>query len=102
MAASEPKFLLDANVYITASNLYYAFDLVPKFWSCLVDLAKQGRAVSIDRVRDELTNTNDRLGDWVANTYAFAFLYTRDDPEILDAYRNLQAWAQSQTQYDRG
>jgi hypothetical protein len=102
MADNGAKYLLDANVFITASNLYYAFDLVPKFWSCLVDLAGQGRAVSIDRVRDELVNTNDRLSAWASSDYAFAFLSTRDDPEVLDAYRNLQGWAQSQKQYDRG
>ncbi len=34
--SAPPVYLLDANVFITASRRYYAFDLVPTFWSALV------------------------------------------------------------------
>ncbi len=45
MAAGK-LYVLDANVYITAANTYYHFDLVGSFWTTLVDLAKQGAQAS--------------------------------------------------------
>ena len=36
-------FLLDANVLITANDDYYPIKHIPRFWSWLIDRAKQGR-----------------------------------------------------------
>jgi hypothetical protein len=35
-------YLLDANVLITASNLYYPIDGVPEFWDWIAHMAEQG------------------------------------------------------------
>jgi hypothetical protein len=35
-------YLIDANVLITAHNLYYPVDAVPEFWSWLAHQAEQG------------------------------------------------------------
>ncbi len=35
-------YLLDANVLITAHNLYYAIDAVPEFWAWLVHKGSAG------------------------------------------------------------
>ena len=35
-------YLLDANVPITASNLYYPIDAVPEFWEWILHLAERG------------------------------------------------------------
>jgi hypothetical protein len=96
--SSDAKYLLDANVYITAKNTYYAFDLAPQFWEVLAKLGTEGRAVSIDRVYDELSNGKDALAQWVQE-HSSTFLSTRDDAHILDAYRHLQQWATSQSQF---
>lgn len=65
-----PPFLLDANIFIEAAQRYYAFDLVPTFWQALIDLAESGQLLSIDRVKDELTNTDDDLARWAKQEFA--------------------------------
>jgi hypothetical protein len=57
-------YLLDANVFITAARLYYAFDLVPGFWEWLAAQGDAGNIGSIPRVRAELTGSTDPLSDW--------------------------------------
>jgi type I restriction enzyme M protein len=69
-----PEYLLDANVFIEAARRYYAFDLVPRFWTSLVELGRSGRGRSIDRVRDELERGRDRLAEWAVADFADGFL----------------------------
>ena len=57
--------LLDANVFITAKNLHYSFDVFPGFWNWLDDSAATGEIASTDMVYDELINQGDDLSDWV-------------------------------------
>ena len=46
--------LVDSDVFITAKNLYYAFDICPGFWKSVVHHHRAGRVFSTDRVRGEL------------------------------------------------
>jgi len=65
-------YLLDANVLITAHNLYYGVDAVPEFWSWL---AHQGEAGNIkmpletfEEVKDGSTDEQaDLLFAWIRN-----------------------------------
>lgn len=58
---TDKKYLLDANVFIEAKRRYYAFDVCPGFWECLV-WHHQGACVeSIDRVKQELELGDDDL-----------------------------------------
>lgn len=92
------KYLLDANVFIQAARCYYAFDLVPAFWIVLVRLARDGKIESIDRVRDEIIPGKDDLAEWVRNNFFHAFSSTNDDA-IIQSYREIITWVDSQTQY---
>ena len=65
--ASARVFLLDANVFIEAKRRYYAFDLCPGFWDCLIWHHGAARIQSIDRVRQELERGGDDLSDWVVS-----------------------------------
>jgi len=56
-------FLLDANIFIEAHRRYYAFDIAPPFWMALINHAKNGRLLSIDRVEIELKRGGDELAD---------------------------------------
>ena len=47
-------YLVDSDVFITAKNLYYAFDICPGFWKSVVHHHLEGRVFSVDRVRSEL------------------------------------------------
>ena len=90
---TETRYLLDANVFITAARHYYAFDLAPKFWKCLEEHAKTGRVQSIDRVKEELLRGKDDLADWAKSAFAGAFAATTH-PDVLAAFGLIMAWAQ--------
>jgi hypothetical protein len=95
---ADTRYLLDANIFITAARQYYAFDLAPKFWKCLEENAKAGRVQSIDRVKGELLKGNDDLADWAKGAFADAFA-TTDDPAVITVYSQIMAWAQAQAQF---
>ncbi|MFH1595355.1 MAG: DUF4411 family protein [Pseudomonadota bacterium] len=71
-----PAFVLDADVFITAKNLYYAFDLAPGFWKSLINHAGNGRILSIDYVKGELEKGKDQLAQWAKNDFSHAFIST--------------------------
>ena len=86
-------YVLDANVFIEAANHYYAFDLVPAFWKCLVDYAEAGRIRSVDRVKRELARGNDPLASWARHEFGDAFAST-DEEDVFGAYTDIINWAQ--------
>ena len=49
-----PRFIVDSDVFITAKNTYYAFELCPGFWKGLIHQHQRGRNFSIDRIKNEL------------------------------------------------
>lgn len=57
--------VLDTNVFIEPKNRYYPFDICPGFWEFLIADFKDGNAVSVLSVRDELLAQEDDLSDWV-------------------------------------
>jgi hypothetical protein len=62
-------YLLDANVLITASRLYYPIDQVPEFWSWLQHQAACGFAKIPLEVMEEIRagrRDNDLLMDWIS------------------------------------
>lgn len=83
-------YLLDANVLITAKNLYYGFELCPGFWDWLD--AAHGREVvgSIEQVCDELTEGSDPLSDWAAARRGAFFM--ESDPAVLPALGQVSQW----------
>ena len=62
-------YLLDANTYIQAKNLYYQLDFCPAYWDFLEQQFQTGMLASIDNVYDELSNTGDDLANWVRVVY---------------------------------
>jgi len=62
-------YLLDANVLITASRLYYPIDQVPEFWSWLHHQAASGFVKLPLEVMEEVRagrRDNDLLMDWIS------------------------------------
>lgn len=93
------EYALDANVFIQASRMYYAFDLCPGFWQSLLHLQASGRVFSIDRIRAEMVNSGDELATWVADTRLDACFESSGDADILTAYAQLVVWVNGQTQF---
>jgi hypothetical protein len=91
-------YLLDANVLMTAARLYYAFDLLPNFWSVLDSQAQNGSVCSIDRVHEEINRGNDELVSWVNGTF-LDYFYKTDTPAVVQAYTDIIRWSQEQRQY---
>jgi hypothetical protein len=92
------RYVLDASVFIEAAGRYYALDFAPRFWESLVAHARDGRVMSIDRVQEELGRGNDDLAAWADGHFSSAFTSTAA-PDVIDAYREMMAWVQSQDQF---
>jgi len=96
--ARDPVFVLDASVFIEAARRYYAFDLAPRFWELLIQLAESGQIESIDRVRQELERGNDDLTKWASSEFHQAFAST-DDQDVIASYGGIIQWVTSQPQF---
>jgi hypothetical protein len=98
---SGPVYLVDSDVFITAKNLYYAFDLCPGFWESLLHHHGQGRVYSVDRVRGELLagRKMDDLVQWVRNQLPSSFFLEVDSDEVTAAFTEIMVWAQRSAQY---
>ena len=68
-------YLIDSNVFMQAANSYYAFDLVPAFWTWVE--GKLGTDLfTIEPVKEEVLAQNDALATWFKSV---------DDPSwVLD------------------
>ena len=95
----QPLYLLDANVYITAHRNYYAFDLCPGFWGCLIHHFNAGRILSIDRVRDELLEQRDALSRWVEVDCPAGMFLTTLESAVTDTYREVMSWVYANDQF---
>lgn len=91
-------FILDANVFITAHRSYYALNLCPGFWNCLIYYFNAGRILSIDRVRDELVEYGDALSNWVENRPVEWFVSSSAEP-VTDAYQEVMGWVNANRQF---
>ena len=54
----DQTYLVDSDVFITAKNLYYAFDICPGVWKSVVHHHRAGRVFSIDRVHSKPLTDN--------------------------------------------
>jgi hypothetical protein len=93
-------FLVDTNILVEAYKRYYSFDIVPAFWNKLLEKAKSGQIVSIDRVKDEIDGygEEDELKKWVNRELSECFIPT-DNANIIAAYRQIIQWATNDEQF---
>lgn len=84
-------YLLDANAFIEASRLYYAFDIAPGFWTWVGDSSLEGQVASVEAIKDELTAGTGDLVDW-ARARPDAF-WLADTADAVVAMAQLSAWA---------
>lgn len=94
-------YLVDSNVFITAKNQYYSFNICPGFWKSIIQHYQKGRIFGLDRVRSELLvypKTED-LVKWVKSEVPKDFFLPSDAIEIVRAYGNLMLWVDQNLQY---
>jgi hypothetical protein len=92
-------YLLDADTFIAAARRYYAFDLVPSFWNHLIRLASDGRIASIDRIKKQLAEGNDRLAEWIKNGNMKDAFFSTDQADVIAAYQEIMIWVQNNPQF---
>lgn len=84
-------YLLDANVFIQAKNLYYGFDFCPGFWDWLDQAHTAERVFSIEKVGDELIGGADELASWARSRVGTFFL--EPDEHVVPSLQATSAWA---------
>ncbi len=94
-------YLVDSDVLITAKNLYYAFDICPGFWKCLIQRHREGLVFSVDRVRNELLagRETEELVRWVRNEVPEGFFLAMDSDEVARVYTEIMLWVQRHPNY---
>jgi hypothetical protein len=95
------RYVVDADVFITAKNSYYAFDICPGFWKGLIRRHLDGRVLSIDRVRSELLQGRETedLVQWVKRDPPASFFHGVDEGSIASKYTEIMVWAQRSTRF---
>ena len=94
-------YIIDSDVLISAKNAYYAFNICPGFWDSLIDHHRAGAVHSIDRVQQELLagREDEDLVQWIKKDLPPEFFLSTQEPEIIDAYREVMLWVQQKAQY---
>ena len=100
MTAHRP-YLVDSDVLITAKNLYYAFDICPAFWKCLIQQHQEDLVFSIDWVRNELLagRETEDLVRWVKSEVPEGFFLAMDSEEVARVYTETMPWVQRHPSY---
>ena len=98
---ADQTYLVDSDVFITAKNLFYAFDICPGFWKSVVHHHRAGRVFSIDRVRSELLagHKTEDLVRWVRNDVPKSFFIQVDTDAVVSAYMDIMMWVQRHPSY---
>lgn len=99
--AGTSRYVVDADVLITAKNRYYAFDLCPGFWKSVIRRHRDGHVCSIDRVKGELLagRKTEDLVVWTKNEVPDSFFGGVDDDAVTAKYAEIMLWAQRHPQY---
>jgi Domain of unknown function (DUF4411) len=67
-------YLLDADTFITAKNLYYGLDFCPGYWEWLIRENKARNVFSVEHVFRELCGHKDDLAEWAKTEGSGLFL----------------------------
>jgi len=87
------SYLLDANVFMTASNLHYGLDFCPAFWDWLIHKNNTGVVFSIDKVADEIAAGSDNLSEWASQQ---SNLFHRTPASLASQFNQVSTWVTSQ------
>lgn len=80
------KYILDANVLITASKNMYPIDIFPSFWNTLLDKATNKEFCLTEEVVEELNRGNDQLKDWLNNNIDCFEILKSNNQKLIDEY----------------
>ena len=81
------QYLLDANTYIQAKNLYYRMKTVPGFWDWLDNQMDSGAVGTVQPIVDELKQGSDPLAEWIGERQSSAVPV--DDVETQEVFSEI-------------
>jgi hypothetical protein len=58
-------FIIDSNALITPYKFYYSFEIAPQFWNVVAKHIAGENIIILDKVFDEISSKDDRLGQWI-------------------------------------
>lgn len=98
--APTQRYIVDADVFITAKNRYYAFDICPGFWASVLARHHEARVCSIDRVRNELLagRKTEDLVLWTKDL-PDSFFEGVDHASVTAKYGEIMLWATRHPQF---
>ncbi len=83
----------------SSKRRYYAFDLCPGFWECIIWHHQEDRVQSIERVKQELERGGDDLRQWATSVMPTTCFASSDDPSVTGEFAQILAWVQGQVQF---
>ena len=91
-------YLIDSDVFITAKNLHYPFDICLGFWKSLLHQHQAGHVYSIDRVRNELLAgpKTEKLVQWVRKQVPKSFFHPVGNSDVEDTYSSIIEWVHNE------
>lgn len=84
----EHKYLVDANIFITAHRQRYPFDIAPSFWQQLVDKAAD-KIIIIEKVEDEILRGRDELAQWYNEQRSNFTILKIPEQEVILSYSKI-------------
>jgi hypothetical protein len=96
-----PRYLVDANVFIQAKNFHYRFEFCQGFWQWLADGHDAGLLFSTAKVLQELNdgNDDDQIKLWANQLPNSFFVPDTHDVLVMQAYAQVMTWNFSNNHY---
>lgn len=103
-------YILDTNTFITAKNQYYAYDIVPSFWTCLLQEFQKSNVKTIDAVESEIMQGHDDLASWfqenvmdgISGSGERYILPSKENQSVVNCYRTVADLVKTNPQYQEG
>lgn len=90
-------YLVDSNFFIQAHRAVYPLDIATGFWNKVKMLAGTGIIFSIDKVKNELYDKNDKLESWCKTNLPENFFV--DSSGKMEEYSQIISWAVSKADH---
>lgn len=90
-------YVVDSNFFIQAHRASYPLDIATSFWNKVLQLAEDGKIVSIDKVKHEIFKNEDDLKKWCEINLPENFF--KDTSTVLPQYSQVARWAASQGEH---
>lgn len=88
-------YVVDSNFFIQAHRASYPLDVATSFWNKVIQLAEDGKIISVDKVKNEIFKNEDELKQWCEINLPDNFF--KDTSTIISQYSQVATWAASKS-----